>query len=175
MLRIFSVTSRLRSRADSRELRRMLLPGTSVNRGNKKGRSSTPAHVPLSRLTSLRLGEALRLAREVHSDIYLLSHDPGVVPRANYVHVPRPYLLLGAVVVDEVHPTRTMYPVCSTWQLSVPTMGLTFSDQRHLGSRVNRPAVTSSKCTRSTLPLSKVLVSSGTRRSWPSGSRSRPW
>src|SRR5215203_1956609 len=92
------------------ELLRIHLPGTSVNRGNKKGRSSTPAHVPLSRLTSLRLGEALRLAREVHSDIGLLSHDPGVVPRANYVHVPRPYLLLGAVVVDEVHPTRNHVP-----------------------------------------------------------------
>src|SRR5215208_949244 len=55
----------------------------------------------------------------------------------------------------------TTYPVCSTWQLSVPTMGLTFSDQRHPGSRVNRPAVTSSMLTMSTLPLSKVLVSSG--------------
>src|SRR5215217_8198227 len=40
-------------------------------------------------------------------------------------------------------------------------MGLTFSDQRHPGSKVNRPAVTSSMRTVSTLPLSKVLVSSG--------------
>src|SRR5215212_5235472 len=39
-------------------------------------------------------------------------------------------------------------------------MGLTFSDQRHPGSRVNRPAVTSSMLTMLTLPLSKVLVSS---------------
>jgi hypothetical protein len=51
-------------------------------------------------------GVALRLAGEVHPYVGLFSHDPSVVPRADHVDVARSYLLLGAVVVDEVHPTR---------------------------------------------------------------------
>src|SRR3972149_3858805 len=48
-----------------------------------------------------------------------------------------------------------------TWQLSVPTLGLTDSDQRHPGSKGVRIAWTSPKSTASTLPLAMGRVSSG--------------
>src|SRR5215208_5313120 len=55
----------------------------------------------------------------------------------------------------------TWYPVCSTWQLSVPAMGLTFSDHLQPGSNTSREAVKSPRVTTSALPFSNVLLSSG--------------
>src|SRR5215216_6973732 len=53
------------------------------------------------------------------------------------------------------------YPTCGTWQLSVPAIGFTASDQRHPGSKVAFPTVTLSRVTTSILPLSKERTSSG--------------
>src|SRR5437764_5648674 len=43
--------------------------------------------------------------------------------------------------------------MCSTWQLSVPLNGLTYSDQRQPGSKVPRPIMFPFKSTSSTLPF----------------------
>src|SRR5215204_4608028 len=48
-------------------------------------------------------GEALHVTGDVHPDIGLLPHDPGVVPRTYHIDVARACLLLGAVVHDDVH------------------------------------------------------------------------
>src|SRR5215213_4329555 len=70
----------------------------------------SPVFPDLYRPGSSFLGVALRLPGEVDPDVGLLSHDPGVVPRTDYVNVPGTEFPLGAVVVDEVHPTRHHVP-----------------------------------------------------------------
>ena len=91
-------------------LPRTYVLGTRVNRDVKKGRSTTPGPPPSSPLTSLGLGKTLRLAREVHSNVGIVAHDPGIVSQADYVYIPATRLLLGAVLVDHVYPASRRIP-----------------------------------------------------------------
>src|SRR5437016_220256 len=56
------------------------------------------------------------------------------------------------------------YPVCATWQLSVPAIGLTDSDHFHPGSKVTLPTVAPPALTTSIFPLGIRRVSSGLSR-----------
>src|SRR5918998_1899835 len=58
----------------------------------------------------LLFGELLNIARKVDPNKSLVSDDRSIVPRANHVHVPSPYLLLGAVVHINVHSPRNHVP-----------------------------------------------------------------
>ncbi len=58
----------------------------------------------------LLFGELLYGAREVHPHERLLSDNPCVVPGTYHVHVPRLYLLLRAVVMNDAHSPRNNVP-----------------------------------------------------------------
>src|SRR3954470_22847512 len=51
---------------------------------------------------------------------------------------------------------ESTYPTCATWQLSVPAIGLTWSDQRQPGSNVPRPIELPPTLTSSTRPMSSL-------------------
>src|SRR5438132_13955370 len=59
--------------------------------------------------------------------------------------------------------------MCSTWQESVPAIGLTFCDHRQPGSKVPRPTEWPLRSTTSTRPLPSVnsLTSSGLSNRFP--------
>src|SRR5215208_6012849 len=122
----------------------------------------SPVFPDLYRPGSSFLGVALRLPGEVDPDVGLLSHDPGVVPRTDYVNVPRDR-------VPARSRRRGLGASDPTPRTPCAVLGNYPSPRWARRSRTNATlapgwrwsAVTSSMLTMSTLPLSKVLVSSG--------------
>jgi hypothetical protein len=100
---------------------------------------------------------------EVQQPAGLVAHDPRVVPGGMWNTSPGPNSSsLPSWSTTFIRPSST-YPVCSTWQLSVPDRGLTCTDQRQPGSNVPNPTVLPDSSTSSSLPLPSLngLTSSG--------------
>ena len=88
---------------------------TPVNEGREAMRRAgattlRPYTMPAVFRLLLLFGEPLDITRKVYTNKGLVSYDPGIVSRTNHIHVPRPYLLLGAVVHDHLHATRDRVP-----------------------------------------------------------------
>jgi hypothetical protein len=99
--------------------------------------------------------------REVDADKRFVSNYPHIVSRRNRTKPPGPNSASEPSAIRTTIRPETTWMRWLTWQLSVPTIGLTHSDQRHPGWFVTRIASTSPKCTSSILLLSKERISSG--------------
>jgi hypothetical protein len=51
-------------------------------------------------------GIPLYVAREIDPDVSLILDDPGIVSGTDHVNIAGPYLLLGTVSHDDLHPSR---------------------------------------------------------------------
>ena len=86
------------------------------------------------------------------------------MPRTKHIHITRSYLLLCAIVVNDVHLPGDYIP--RVLHLAARCLRKRLYGLRPLppGSNVTRPAVNSSMFAISNLPWSKVRVSSGESR-----------